>query len=163
VGQLESGLPFIVMECLEGKTLGAIAAEGNPLPPRYVLDWALQACEGLADAHAHGIVHRDLKPANLFLATNANGETVVKLLDFGISKFLTEQPDAGLTTTGSFVGSVSFAAPEQLYDPRAISPAADIWAMGVTLYCLLGRQLPFTGENRMQTCMLVMTSTPVLL
>jgi serine/threonine-protein kinase len=160
VGRLDSGLPFIVMEYLEGKTIAEIVLAGEPPSVAQAVDWALQACEGLAEAHGRGIIHRDLKPTNLFLTKGSDGAPLVKLLDFGISKFMSDG-DAGLTTTGTVVGSPSFAAPEQLLDPRSVGPAVDLWALGVTLYWLLGRELPFNGESRMQVCMLVLNSTPV--
>ena len=161
VGQLESGMPFIVMEQLHGKTLAEVAAAGTIMSVEEVVRCALHACEGLADAHAHGIVHRDLKPANLFLTTDPDGAPLLKVLDFGVSKFMSEQVDAGVTTTGNMVGSPSFAAPEQLVNPKSVGPGVDVWSLGVTLYFLLGRELPFSGETRVQVCMLVVTSTPV--
>jgi serine/threonine-protein kinase len=160
VGRLDSGLPFLVMELLEGKTVDERAKEAGSLPVDDVVRWVLEACEGIAEAHARGIVHRDLKPANLFLAEGPHGRRTVKVLDFGVSKFV-DATDSSLTTTGNVVGSPSFAAPEQLMTPRAVGSAADVWALGVTLYALLGNQLPFVGETRVQVCMLVLSSTPV--
>jgi serine/threonine-protein kinase len=86
IGTLESGAPFIVMEYLEGQDLGQVLLSRGPLPVDDALDFVLQACAGLAEAHAAGIVHRDLKPANLFLAERHDTESVVKIVDFGISK-----------------------------------------------------------------------------
>src|SRR5262245_55273398 len=86
LGTLENGAPFIVMEYLEGIDLAQLLHERRTLPPMVAIDYVLQACEALAEAHAHGIVHRDLKPANLFLTRRPNGTPLVKVLDFGISK-----------------------------------------------------------------------------
>src|SRR5215472_10401929 len=86
VDESESGAPFIVMEYLEGKDLAQLLRAKGPLPVPRAVDYVLQACEGIAEAHALGIVHRDLKPANLFLAKRPGAAPVVKLLDFGISK-----------------------------------------------------------------------------
>src|SRR5687768_4282469 len=80
------GLPFIVMELLEGADLCQIADSRGALPRWLVVDYMLQALEGLAHAHGRGIVHRDLKPSNLFLANRLDGTQIIKILDFGISK-----------------------------------------------------------------------------
>ena len=156
VGETRAGRPFIVMEYLEGRTLAEVAASGASSSVAEVASWGSQVCSGLAEAHAKGIIHRDLKPANLFLTNHGT----VKVLDFGVSKILDDE-DTGLTTTGNIIGSPSFCAPEQLLHPRSVGPAADIWALGVTLYALLARELPFAGDNRVQVCMLVLNSTPV--
>ena len=86
VGRADDGTPFLVMEYLEGRDLAKVLAKEGPLPVDRAVDYVLQACEGLAGAHALGIVHRDLKPANLFLAKRPDGSRIIKLLDFGISK-----------------------------------------------------------------------------
>ena len=86
VGTLDDGAPYIVMEYLEGCDLGRRSRRARPLPIDEAVDYVLQACEALAEAHALGIVHRDLKPANLFLTQRADGTPLVKVLDFGISK-----------------------------------------------------------------------------
>jgi serine/threonine-protein kinase len=148
------------MELLRGETVADRADRAPPMSTEEILDAILQTCEGVADAHARGIVHRDLKPANLFLTRGADGP-FLKILDFGVSKFLEAEDDAGLTTTGNVVGSPSFAAPEQLTAPRDVGPKIDVWALGVTLYLLLGRELPFAGNTRVQVWMLVLNSTPV--
>jgi len=159
VGHLESGTPFLVMELLDGRTLQAVLAEGKALPVDEVCDYALQACEAVADAHAHGIVHRDLKPANMFVTRRADGRPHLKVLDFGISKIYAARA-AGLTTTGAFLGSPSYAAPEQLIDPKSVDVRADVWGLGVCLYQLAADELPFRGDNPIQVCMLVLNSTP---
>ena len=107
VGELALGDPFIVMEYLEGKDLAETLHEGGPLAPQVAVDYVLQACEALAEAHAAGIVHRDIKPSNVFVTRRPDGSPLVKLLDFGISKALaaTEGDGKGLTTTSSFMGS----------------------------------------------------------
>ncbi|MEN2615994.1 protein kinase, partial [Acinetobacter baumannii] len=86
VDALESGAPYIVMEYLEGQTLHHATHSRGPLSVREAVDIAVQTCAALAEAHASGIVHRDLKPANVFLAKTPQGGTVVKVLDFGVSK-----------------------------------------------------------------------------
>ena len=84
--QLDDGAPYIVMELLEGADLGAADRARRRSPPEIAADYVLQACEAIAEAHALGIVHRDLKPANLFVTRRLDGEPLVKVLDFGISK-----------------------------------------------------------------------------
>src|SRR5205807_2652568 len=86
VGTLENGAPYIVMEFLEGGDLSQWMQRSGPMPPSQAVDFLLQACEAIAEAHALGIVHRDLKPANLFITRNPDGSPLVKVLDFGISK-----------------------------------------------------------------------------
>src|SRR5262245_55738847 len=88
VGTLDDGTPFMVMEFLEGRDFAREIEERKTLPVRDAVDYVLQVCEGLAEAHSLGIVHRDLKPANLFITRKSNGTELVKILDFGISKAL---------------------------------------------------------------------------
>ena len=92
VGSLENGAPYMVMEYLEGSDLAAWLRERGPLPVEQAVDFVLQACEAIAEAHALGIVHRDLKPANLFCVAAPDGLLSIKVLDFGISKV---RPPAG--------------------------------------------------------------------
>jgi serine/threonine-protein kinase len=107
VGTLEGGVPYMVMEYLDGVDLESVVRAQGPLPPSDAVDHVLQACEALAEAHGLGIVHRDLKPANLFLARRGDGSQGIKVLDFGISKVT--QPvgasGASLTRTGGVMGS----------------------------------------------------------
>ncbi len=113
------------------------------------VDWVLQACAGVAKAHALGIVHRDLKPSNLFLAKLEDGTSVVKVLDFGISKSTNPAlaPSSVLTATGSMIGSPCYMAPEQVRNAKQVDGRTDIWAIGVILYELLTGSRPFGGET----------------
>src|SRR4029077_12485131 len=88
VGTLESGSPYMVMEYLDGSDLAQVIYDRGVVPVPEAADFIMQACEAIAEAHAAGIVHRDLKPANLFLAKRTNGRSIVKVLDFGISKVM---------------------------------------------------------------------------
>ncbi len=108
-GQLDTGEAFIAMEYLEGKDLQALCRERGAFPVQEACDYVLQACEGLAEAHAAGMVHRDVKPANLFIARGAAGMPTVKVLDFGISK---------ADHTGSTVGRLRTSADAFLGTPR---------------------------------------------
>jgi serine/threonine-protein kinase len=147
VGQLDSGEAYLVMELLEGADLGQLLEANGPLPVRDVATYLLQACEAIAEAHAHGIVHRDLKPSNLFLAKRPDGSPLVKLLDFGISKMLEETTDQTLTGTYDTLGTPHYMSPEQLLSTRNVDTRADVWALGVIAYRLLTGERPFEGET----------------
>ncbi len=144
VGRLPGGVPYIVMEYLEGKDLGELVEQHGPLPVPDVVEYVLQVCEAMAEAHAQGIIHRDLKPQNLFLTTRQDGRRLVKVLDFGISKALARK---GPTSTSQTMGSPSYMAPEQIVSARSVDARADIWSLGVILYQLLSNTLPFSGDT----------------
>src|SRR6266542_4042743 len=101
VGTLETGAPYMVMEYLKGDDLSQVLKTRGRLPLQEALDYVLQACEAVAEAHAIGIVHRDLKPANLFLTQRADGSPLVKVLDFGISKATVVGDMAGAAVTAT--------------------------------------------------------------
>src|SRR5690349_11204076 len=99
------------------------------------VDYVMQACEALAEAHALGIIHRDIKLANLFVTRGPAGGPLVKVLDFGISKTNPfGEIDAEMTRTSSMLGSPRFMSPEQMRDPRGVDARSDIWSLGVVLY-----------------------------
>jgi serine/threonine protein kinase len=148
VGTLDSGLPYIVMEYLDGGDLSERLADKGSLPQSVAVDYVLQACEAIAEAHAAGIVHRDLKPGNLFLARQSDGSEIIKVLDFGISKAVLAQgaasaADAKLTKTQDVFGSPMYMSPEQLKSARDVDPRADLWALGAILFELLTGKAPF--------------------
>src|SRR5882724_9382419 len=133
---MESGAPYMVMEYLVGSDLAQRLVEHGALPIEDAIDYLLQACEAIAEAHARGIVHRDLKPANLFLARRADGSALIKVLDFGISKALLPdgaEPLASLTATQSLLGSPNYMSPEQVRKPKSVDARTDIWSLGVIL------------------------------
>src|SRR5438552_2214501 len=132
VGALPDGSPFMVMEYLAGEDLSQVLARG-PLSVTDAVDYLLQACEAIAEAHALGIVHRDLKPANLFLAQRAHGRSMVKVLDFGISRGGATASRLTLTGTG-VLGSPQYMSPEQWTEARAVDARSDVWSLGVVLY-----------------------------
>src|SRR5207237_4721833 len=117
VGTLETGAPYIVMEFLDGRDLAAWIREQGPMPVALAVEFVLQACVAIAEAHALGIVHRDLKPSNLFCIRRADGQLCVKVLDFGISK-VTDPTGSGTrlstTKTTSMLGSPLYMSPEQM-------------------------------------------------
>ncbi|MCA9587667.1 MAG: serine/threonine protein kinase, partial [Myxococcales bacterium] len=113
VGEMEGGIPYMVLEYLEGRDLGAALAADGPLPVGDAVRYVLETCEALAEAHAAGIVHRDLKPANLFIAKHPGQRDIVKVLDFGISKMI-EPANQALTQTATVLGTAFYMSPEQL-------------------------------------------------
>ncbi len=140
VGKTEEGAPFIVMEELVGEDLSRISKRDGPMPVELAVDYVLQACAGIIDAHAVGVVHRDLKPSNLFLASLGNGRQVVKVIDFGIAKFRgseVESQDDGITHTQVIIGTPKYMAPEQVRSAKDVDGRADVWSLGMILAELL--------------------------
>jgi eukaryotic-like serine/threonine-protein kinase len=163
VGKLENGLPYMVMEYLNGRDLAALLEERGKLTVEDTLDYVLQACEAIAQAHALGIIHRDLKPANLFVITRPDGTASIKVLDFGISKVsLTGSSPAemSLTQTAAIMGSPTYMSPEQMRASRDVDPRADIWALGVIMYELLTGQPPFVGNTMPELCASILKDAP---
>ena len=158
VDVLPGGLPYIVMEFLEGQDLGAVLEHHGPLPVMQVVDYILEACDALAEAHALGIVHRDFKPANVFLANRSDGKKVTKILDFGISKM--KAADMQMTSTVALMGSPAYMSPEQMMSSRDVDPRTDIWAVGVSMYQLLTGVLPFVGTTVPEVCARVLNLDP---
>jgi serine/threonine-protein kinase len=145
VGILPEGAPYIVMEYLRGIDLSGELERRRTLPPGDIVDYVLQACEALAEAHALGIVHRDIKPSNLFLTSRPDGTPLVKVLDFGISK--APVSSGVLTRTEAVMGTPGYMSPEQMKAARDVDARTDIWALGIVLYeCLHGRR-PFDAES----------------
>src|SRR5205814_863112 len=115
VGALDTGLPYIVMELLEGTDLARMLTKQGPLSVQKACSYVLQACVGVSEAHALNIVHRDLKPANLFVAHRPDGTPLIKVLDFGIAKAPgSDTGDFSLTRTSAVLGSPGYMSPEQL-------------------------------------------------
>jgi serine/threonine protein kinase len=157
VGALASGTPYMVMEFLEGEDLATWLRTRGALRLEQAVEFMLQACEAMSKAHALGLVHRDLKPANLFVARAAEGSTTVKVLDFGISKALSER---ALTRKNVTLGSPCYMSPEQLTRAVEIDARADVWALGVTLFELLTGTVPFDGETMPAICSKILRDPP---
>ena len=153
------GVPFIVMDYLEGRDLASELKRRQILPVAEAVDLMLQACIAFAEAHASGIVHRDIKPSNLFLE-DAQGRPVLKVMDFGVAKLATVPGETELTTTETALGTPSYMAPEQLTSSKTIDHRADIWALGVVTYRMLSGKLPFTADSPAALAVSILTTTP---
>jgi serine/threonine-protein kinase len=139
------GAPFLVMELLEGRDFERLCAERRPTPAE-VVDWLHQVAQALDKAHQARIVHRDLKPENIFLAEREGLPPIVKVLDFGVAKLMTEG-EAGATQTGQILGTPRYMAPEQAAGSKGITPAADRFALGLIAFRLLAGRHYFDGDN----------------
>ena len=143
------GSPYLVLELLEGEDLGTRLKQRGPLRPEEAASHVLEACLGLAEAHAVGVIHRDLKPANLFLATLADGSAVIKIVDFGISK-LVDNAEVTLTSPETLLGSPAYMAPEQMASAHHVDGRADIWSLGAILFRLVSGQHIFVADSSYQ-------------
>jgi serine/threonine protein kinase len=165
VGQLENGVPFIVMEYLAGEDLSEVLADRGALPIELAVDYMLEVCEGLANAHAKGIIHRDIKPENLFLARGGPAHGVIKVLDFGVSKLSLE--NAALPGERHFihttlpVGSPAYMSPEQIRDSGEVDRRTDIWSLGCALFELLTGKVPFDAPTLVQLGAAILEQEPV--
>jgi eukaryotic-like serine/threonine-protein kinase len=163
VGKLESGAPFLVMEYLDGNDLGAVLRDRGPMPVEEAVDFVLQACEALAEAHSAGIIHRDLKPSNLFLIKRLDGSPSIKLIDFGISKIQlpgAEGAEGEMTATAVMMGSPLYMAPEQMASARDVDGRSDIWSLGIILHTMLTGSPPFRAPSVMQVYELIVQGAP---
>ncbi len=169
LGQLPSGANFMVMEYLDGESLRARIERAGPLPARTICAIADQLLEGLGAAHAAGIIHRDLKPDNVFLSKQPDGTDFVKLLDFGISKFNTrvagepasDAPSLTLTSTGTFLGTPYYLAPEQANGSAQVDQRTDLYAVGVIFYECLTGALPYSASSFNELLFRIVLEPPV--
>jgi serine/threonine-protein kinase len=164
VGNLPDGVPFIVMEHLVGKDLCQLLHEQGQLPVKLAVEYVMQVCEALAAAHSIGVVHRDIKPENLFLADRGQGTTVVKVLDFGISKVaLTGSAfeQKRLARTMMPMGSPVYMSPEQIRASEEIDARTDIWSLGCVLYELLTGVPAFDAPSLTQLSATILEKDPV--
>jgi serine/threonine-protein kinase len=148
-GKTENEEPFIVMELLDGETLGQRLTRLGSIDPTELVQTILPIIDALHSAHGHGVIHRDLKPDNVFIAKADGGGVQPKLLDFGIAKLRGESAflTTKLTQAGTLIGSPDYMSPEQARGETDLDPRSDVWALCVLAYeCLVGKP-PFHGDN----------------
>jgi eukaryotic-like serine/threonine-protein kinase len=143
----EGDTPYMVMEYLEGNTLGHLLAERGRLDFVESADILLPVLSAVAAGHAAGIIHRDLKPENIFLTQGAWGDLVPKVLDFGVSKLMTEEPSGALTGTLTVLGTAAYMSPEQARGARQVTHLSDQYALGLILYEMLTGTRGHPGDN----------------
>lgn len=166
VGRLGDGVPYMVIEYLEGTDLACVLEARSRLPIQEAVLFILQVCEALAEAHVAGIVHRDLKPQNLFLTRAPDGSPHVKVIDFGIAKTtamdVTQQNAAAAgTKTGAWMGSPLYMSPEQVQSARDVDARSDIWAIGAILYEFLTGKCVWPGTELMEIFYQVTMTAPI--
>jgi serine/threonine-protein kinase len=142
------GAFYLAMEYVEGINLLRLVKEQGPLPPPLACDLIRQAALALEHAHTHDLVHRDVKPSNLMVVRSPNHPPVVKILDFGLARFLADSDEQDrLTRLGSVVGTVDFISPEQALDARKADARSDVFSLGATLYYILTGKAPYPGKD----------------
>jgi serine/threonine-protein kinase len=160
LGSFANGDRFMVMEYLDGETLGARMSRGR-MNPRDVLAIARQVLIGLHAAHLANIVHRDLKPDNIFILREKAGRAdFAKIIDFGISKFNALGGDMGMTRTGAVMGTPYYMSPEQAQGAQGIDGRSDVYALGVILYEALAGYVPFDGDTFNELLFKIVLSNP---
>jgi serine/threonine-protein kinase len=146
MGELDAGSLYLVLEHLDGIDLGFAVASAQRFPVARALDIACQLCDALSAVHAAGILHRDLKPENIFLIERDGRPDFVKVLDFGICRFL-DPESARLTTSGNMIGTPQFMAPEQVEGRVDLDVRTDIHALGSILFFVLSGRAPFVATS----------------
>jgi serine/threonine protein kinase len=146
-GRLVSNGAYLVMEYKQGQTWRSELLRRGQIPPHIVSEWIDQVLDGLAVAHEQGVVHRDLKPENLLLTEPSEGPPVVKILDFGLAKWATDEEAVTLMTgPGEILGTYGYMSPEQL-SGRPVDERTDLFAVGVITFEMLTGRRPFTGQT----------------
>lgn len=145
-GQSSEGDVYIVMELLEGRTLREILSREAPIETARAISIMLQTSAAVAAAHDAGIIHRDLKPSNILVTQSADQPAIVKVLDFGIAKFTADKDEENVDHANSVIGTPRYMSPEQ-YNGFELTPATDVYSLGVILYEMLAGMAPFTGST----------------
>ncbi|MCG8421775.1 MAG: protein kinase [Proteobacteria bacterium] len=163
-GMLGNGAPYFAMEYVDGIDLSKLVRQYGALSVRNAVEFVLQACIGVAEAHRCGIVHRDLKPSNLLLTQRDDGSPLIKVLDFGLSKILAEEgnePSPSQTQTTGTMGTPAFMSPEQARSAKHVDERADVWSLGGILYYLLTAGLPFPAQATAEAFAKLLYEEPV--
>jgi eukaryotic-like serine/threonine-protein kinase len=147
-GIAEDGTPYILMEYLVGESLAALLEREGRLPVSRATDLLIQACTGIAAAHAAGIVHRDLKPHNLFVCQRNDGTDLLKVLDFGVAKLQVAEDAIAATRTGMVLGTAAYMSPEQARGDKLVDGKTDVYALGAILYEMLSLKRPHPGDSQ---------------
>ena len=148
-GQTERGSLYLAMELLKGSTLGHRLSVDGRIAPGLAIRVAIQVCRSLEEAHGSGIIHRDLKPENIFLCQRAGQSNFVKVLDFGVAKFLDPDGQLPLTQTGTVFGTPRYMSPEQA-NSEPVDARSDLYSLGVLLYEMLSGKVPFDEDNPLE-------------
>ena len=150
-GATNDGYLYIVMELLEGLTLRDLLAREGPLDSARSVSFMLQASSAVGAAHEAKLIHRDLKPANIFIEQRPNMPAVVKVLDFGVAKFIVEEQEDDdfntLTQVGAIIGTPRYMSPEQCSGIAPLTPASDVYSLGIILYEMLSGAVPFNADT----------------
>jgi serine/threonine-protein kinase len=152
-GQAATRELFMVMEFLDGRSLSKVLKDEAPFPVARAAKVAGEIAKALEAAHGVGLVHRDMKPDNVFLLDVAGDNDFVKVLDFGIAKFVAGSGDSTMTRTGLIVGTPHFMAPEQAKPGTPLTPAVDVYALGIMLYATLVGRHPYKGDTPLDALM----------
>jgi serine/threonine protein kinase len=160
-GEIETGEPYVVLERLDGETLASLIQRKGVLDVDEICDLIGQTCAGVQAAHDAGIVHRDLKPANVFV-THREGKPFVKILDFGIAKFIRAvADDLTVTHEGTLLGTPCYMSPEQIRGKTDIDGRADVYALGVIMYECATGEVPYRAESMALLGVLICEGKPV--
>jgi serine/threonine-protein kinase len=163
-GATEDGYLYIVMELLQGRTLRDLLAHEAPLDPARAVSFMLQTCAAVGAAHEAGLIHRDLKPANIFIEQRANVANLVKVLDFGVAKFAVEEHDDDyntLTQVGAIIGTPRYMSPEQCSGVAPLTPASDVYSLGIILYEMLTGMPPFSADTPLALALKQVSEAPL--
>lgn len=148
---LDDGSYYMVWEYIEGTNIQKWIAQNGPMPPRLAMEIAIQALYGLDVLHQMGIIHRDISPENIMLSQDFQGKLLVKVIDFGIAKQLSDgESGQGLTQTGMFLGKLKYASPEQagfIKEGESLDARSDLYSFGIVVYEMLAGRAPFTATN----------------
>jgi serine/threonine protein kinase len=148
---LEDGSYYMVWEFIDGTNIQKWIGANGPIPPRLAIEMSVQALAGLEHLHSMGLIHRDISPENIMLSQDYQGKLLVKVIDFGIAKQLSEgESGQGLTQTGMFLGKLKYASPEQagfIKEGEHLDPRSDLYSFGIVMYEMLAGRAPFQATN----------------